>query len=289
MLWLARRRAESLLSWAVDFMLAGGMFSFFYFTGTWVFLSYYLRYVFLLCLLLVALLAYRRHRGRPMVAGSRRRRGSIGKTAALILILGLNALIARGYRNPGHAVDLAFPLQGGTYCVIQGGSNFVTNPFHNFVDAEHALDIVKVNRYGQRGRRVFSRDLHHYEIYGDTVYSPCSGTILRVVDSLHENVPPQANSISPLGNHIVITADGVHVIIAHMMKGAALVGRGQRIATGQPIGRVGNSGYSNEPHLHLQAIRDGAGVEPLYGEPAAITFDGKYLAINDLFRSERSP
>ena len=58
------------------------------------------------------------------------------------------------------------------------------------------------------------------------------------------------------------------VFLCHLQPGSLLVKAGDRVAAGQPLGRVGNSGNTSEPHVHvhLQDSPDdfmGEGV-PLY-------------------------
>ncbi|RMH56630.1 MAG: M23 family metallopeptidase [Candidatus Hydrogenedentota bacterium] len=56
-------------------------------------------------------------------------------------------------------------------------------------------------------------------------------------------------------------ADGTITRYAHNSK--ILVKRGQRVAGGQPIARVGSTGLSTGPHLHLEVIRGGRRLNPL--------------------------
>ncbi len=157
----------------------------------------------------------------------------------------------------------------------------MTNPFHNFVDSEFAVDIVKLNRFGNRATGLGPRDAESYEIFGEPVYSPCDGVVIAVVDSVFDNEPPRANSMSPLGNHVMIACDEAQIILAHLLKSSVVVSVGDSVARGEMIGRVGNSGYSNEPHLHLQALQlDPQGASP--AKPLAVTFGGRFVAINDI-------
>ncbi|MGN7942219.1 M23 family metallopeptidase [Virgibacillus sp. 6R] len=59
-----------------------------------------------------------------------------------------------------------------------------------------------------------------------------------------------------------------------MKKRSILVEAGDAVKRGQPIGLVGNSGNTTEPHLHIHAEKDGKGVP--------IRFDGKFLVRNSL-------
>lgn len=278
----AHAPTEGRVNWLVNVLVSGGVIIFFYQVGTWVFLSYYLRYVLLAVFAVIAIRSYPRTRGGGAKAPGRRRMRAAARTVYTVLSLALATLVVVGHGTPGDAIDLAFPLRGGTYCVIQGGNNFVTNPFHNFVDSEYAMDIVRINRFGNRSTGVVPREAGSYEVWGDTVRSPCDGIVHATVDSVHDNKPPRANSIAPLGNHIIITTGDTQIILAHLMRGSVGLIRGDSVTTGQAVGRVGNSGYSNEPHLHVQALRVRGGVP--HGEPRPVTFGGRFLGTNDLIK-----
>ena len=54
------------------------------------------------------------------------------------------------------------------------------------------------------------------------------------------------------GNYVVVeVAPREFLFIAHLQAGSVAVAPGDRVAAGQVIGRVGNSGNSSEPHVHL--------------------------------------
>lgn len=44
-----------------------------------------------------------------------------------------------------------------------------------------------------------------------------------------------------------------HLMMGHLRQGSITVRVGDRVSEGQPIARVGNSGHSSAPHLHIQA------------------------------------
>jgi murein DD-endopeptidase MepM/ murein hydrolase activator NlpD len=48
------------------------------------------------------------------------------------------------------------------------------------------------------------------------------------------------------------------------------------------LGRVGNSGNTNEPHLHIHAQRRGSTETALDGEPVWMLFDNSFLVRNRL-------
>jgi murein DD-endopeptidase MepM/ murein hydrolase activator NlpD len=66
------------------------------------------------------------------------------------------------------------------------------------------------------------------------------------------------------GNLVSIAhGGGVRTMYAHLS--AITVLRGQRVATGTLVGRVGSTGFSTGPHLHFELRLRGAAVDPLTG------------------------
>ena len=56
-----------------------------------------------------------------------------------------------------------------------------------------------------------------------------------------------------VGNYVVIDhGNGEYSIYAHLQPGSVAVTVGQKVTAGQPIGKIGSSGNSTEPHLHFQ-------------------------------------
>ena len=49
---------------------------------------------------------------------------------------------------------------------------------------------------------------------------------------------------------------------------------------------VGNSGNTDEPHLHIHAQRPGPASAPLSGDPLFIAFEGGFLALNMTVNAE---
>ena len=58
----------------------------------------------------------------------------------------------------------------------------------------------------------------------------------------------------PTGNQLVVDIGAGHyVLMGHLRQGSIAVGAGEHVTEGQEIARVGKSGHSSHPHLHLQA------------------------------------
>ena len=72
----------------------------------------------------------------------------------------------------------------------------------------------------------------------------------------------QVATFSPsYGNLIIIKhSKGYTTYYAHLK--SILVRQNQKIYTGQPIGRVGNTGASTGYHLHFEIRRNGRAIDP---------------------------
>src|SRR5262249_44508043 len=153
------------------------------------------------------------------------------------------------------AIDLAFPLRGGTFVVLQGGASILTNSVHRFRHmSRDALDIAALAPSGNRAYTFLPSVVTDYAAYGVLVMSPCDGTVAIA----REGVPgqePGGNAPTTAGNQVVIRRDGSDVFVAmcHLKPGSVRVRPGARVKAGDPLAQVGTSGNSIEPHLHIQA------------------------------------
>jgi murein DD-endopeptidase MepM/ murein hydrolase activator NlpD len=69
-------------------------------------------------------------------------------------------------------------------------------------------------------------------------------------------------SLPARGNVVILDhGAGVYTTYAHLQR--ADVDVGAEVKPGQPIGRVGTTGFSTGPHLHWELWVGGANVDPL--------------------------
>jgi hypothetical protein len=275
--WLLGGGYGSRLRWAVRALACTGVVVFAFLAGSWAFTSVYLRYVALGLLAAVLVLSYRR-----MQRGDRRAATHTGLNAAAALLVfflfsALNALALTSYCPSGATLDVAFPLRSGTYAVLQGGASAVTNPFHWFYGSRLAMDIVKLNAFGNRAAGIAPRALPDYAIFGDKLYSPCQGGVDEVRDGLPDNPPGNPDLEHSAGNYIILNCAGVAIIMAHLKRGSVGVTPGENLTVGQPLAEIGNSGNTLEPHLHIEARQDGREV--------TLTFNGRPLSANSAVRA----
>jgi len=253
---------------------------FIYLYGTWVYLSIYTRYVFAAAFLIYAAIVL-----------LRKKRGTLFITVLPLLPAALFMLLAvlyyTGTTGKPEIVQLRFPLKKGTYFILQGGKGLPANFFHySYRGAIYAIDIVRLNKFGNRAGQIASSRLENYYIFNDTVYSPCDGIIGRANDEHPDNVPP-ARTRGNI-NAILIENDSFYVFLGHLKQGGALVKEGDRVKTGDPVGLVGNSGFSLEPHLHIQAHLNSGTGRPWYRErPLYIAFDGRTYLLFEVIRPRK--
>jgi murein DD-endopeptidase MepM/ murein hydrolase activator NlpD len=187
--------------------------------------------------------------------------------------------------KPYGSADMALPFKKGNYLVLQGGNGLPTNLFHyNNRKAVLAMDIVKLNAAGNRANCIFSKNLADYEIYGDTVYSPCDGLVTGIENSNPDNKPGIIKRGPKNTNYVIIETEKYRIFLAHFIPGSIMVSEDQRIVKGQPIARVGNSGFSLEPHLHIQVHARTDDTLPWYREnQLQIKFNGRnYLLFDEI-------
>src|SRR5262245_35727736 len=271
--WAITARPCSGLGWTVEVGAGGSIIVFAFLAGSWAFTSYYLRYLLPGIFALLVLYMYR----RVKLAGAARRVGTRGRLLFSAMILSLfvvlNIMAVASHVRPAGSIDLSFPLASGAYYVMQGGNNVITNPFHSFSGTAFALDIAKLNTFGNRANGLAPRSLADYEIFGDTVYSPCAGTVLAVRDTVADRPPGMPDTEHP-ANQVTLRCGDVEIFIAHLMQGSAIVAPGETVIPRQPLGRVGNSGNTLEPHLHIGARKNGAEI--------GLMFDGRWLSMNSV-------
>lgn len=159
--------------------------------------------------------------------------------------------------------DLIFPFRGNGI-VTQAGA---ANGGHRNTSGQFAIDAMGLGEnYAVQKTAAFAvnTDLTGF---GRDLIAPGSGTIVIASgDRPDQPVPgesneefhrPQFRGSGDPGNHVVIDhGNGEFSLIAHLMAGSLAVREGQRVAQGERIGALGNSGDSFAPHVHHQ-LQDG--------------------------------
>lgn len=282
------RRSKNNISLISRALLYISIVYFIYQWGQWPLVgSYYLRYYMLLIIVLMIFLTFDRFRDvnqlKPIGIWSNIKVGITGALLLLVIFMNYNAYVGR--YNPGDAIQLSFPLRGGVFYIASGGSNkLINNHMRNYPNAqEYALDINKLGKFKGVSNKVLStKNTDHY-IFSDTVFCPCKGKIIEVKNNVNDNISGsmKVSAKDGTGNFVNIHCEGgIFVFIPHFKQHSIMVSENMTINEGTPLGLVGISGFSEEPHLHIQASKY-VSDSTMIGIP--IVFKDKFLVRNDLF------
>jgi hypothetical protein len=101
--------------------------------------------------------------------------------------------------------------------------------------------------------------LADFPFFGAPLLAVGNGVVVQASDGLVDNPtmtpPPPTQPSDFTGNRVVIELrPGVYAFYAHLERGSVAVAVGDRVKTGQQIGRLGNSGNSFGPHLHFSML-----------------------------------
>ena len=279
---------------AIVTIAAGAWIGLLWQTNWWGFTALWVRWLWPVLLALVTGLRFWHF--TPAAAST----GALGVALALLLLAAAILLLVpavRARRHPGLAVELAFPLAGGRFLVTDGGDgarSFLLNYHYGFgthrasgvsASMRYAMDVVEVGRIWGEARGFLPRRNAAFRIWERPLHAPCDGRVARVVGDVEDNAAFGSHRPYGLGNHVIISRpDGTCVVLGHLRRGSVAVSEGETVRAGQVLGRVGNSGCTERPHLHMQAMRSVTG-DWWHGEPLPMRFAGRFLIRNQLYRA----
>lgn len=161
----------------------------------------------------------------------------------ITILFGISTLTYPMHEKYSQSLIINSPITDG---ILFGGKDYKA---HAVWPCEcYAYDILK-EPYG-----INSTNLTDYGIYLNDVACPVNGTIIAAND-IEEDIEPNTDCFkSSLGNYIFIRVEktGTYLILAHLEKNSINVSVGDYVTEGMIIAKVGNSGTTSEPHLHIQ-------------------------------------
>ena len=277
LVWMIKKEYKRKMDWVFQFLFTASFFLYIYTISRWDYFCYYLRYYWIALFLFTSYVSYKKTKATPFFARMRFKDFLLSAfiICFTVILSMVNFSAIKGYSFQDKPLNLEFPLNTGKYYVLHGGNNAKINYHQSYDPQKYALDIVKLNTFGLRAKGITPKELSRYEIYQDILFAPCDGVVIKAAGHLPDMVPPDKDKINPMGNFIAMKHDDTMIYLAHMMKGSLIVKKGDRVKKGQPIGKVGNSGNSGEPHLHIHAVKNSQAVP--------ITFNGKFMVRNSVF------
>ncbi len=142
-----------------------------------------------------------------------------------------------------------------------GGDTMSTNNPHVKVPFERwAYDLI------MKPHSIHSKKLTDYGVFNKEIISPVKGTIIGVYDQEKDSTPGKEEKKTMMGNYIFIKIQETktYLVLAHIKKDSIMVKEGQLVDVGTPLAKVGNSGSSSEPHLHIHHQRQNPAKTSMY-------------------------
>ena len=172
----------------------------------------------------------------------------------LLVLLGAGAIFlfpnipkSLPFPRTADCVVLDLPVHG-LWLAGHGGASEITNG--HWVN-RYAIDILKLGADGRmyRGSEEAVTDFYSYD---EPVYAPADGRVTEIVNEIESDVLGSRDRENPGGNYIIIDiGESKYVYLAHLKRGSIRVEPGEFVKAGALLGRVGNSGNSTHPHLHM--------------------------------------
>jgi murein DD-endopeptidase MepM/ murein hydrolase activator NlpD len=213
--------------------------------------------------LLAALRSAWKSRRRPAAAQF----AGFAMLVAVVVALATFRTYPSSYDARPSVVAFRLPLDGPV-TVAWGGATLAVNYHVQIPDQRWAYDlIVTENGRSFRGDGTRPED---YLVYGRPVLAPADGVVVALRDGEPDAEIGHRQLRRSAGNHVILqVAPREFLFIAHLRRGSLRVAPGERVHAGQAIGRVGNSGNSSEPHVHMH-LQDTA--TPSFGEGIPMYF-----------------
>lgn len=134
----------------------------------------------------------------------------------------------------------------------------------NYFAQRYAIDFIQIDLDG----KPFQGNEHvneSYYAYGKDVASVARGTVVAIKDNIPDNKPQltaqdekKLGKFTPdtvAGNYVVVElTKGLYAFYAHLRPGSLKVKVGEKVAEGQNLAQIGNSGQSKLPHLHFHIV-----------------------------------
>jgi hypothetical protein len=206
--------------------------------GRWDWIGYYVRFLLPILFFIVAFQSFIKAKSLPLYPPKKFRNYidlGINALVTILFLATLKSYIPQGYLFTGAPVELSFPLKNGAYYVAHGGNSPTINYHNTYPTQRYALDLMKLNVLGARANGFSPRSLTDYAIFGETLYSPCDGTISSLINDLPNLVPGEKDRKNPDGNHILLGCKGAQITMAHLLKGSITSKVGSLVKTGDAI------------------------------------------------------
>lgn len=160
------------------------------------------------------------------------------------------------------------PLEGPGWVAVNGCCDSITHVRSDlavngsiFISQRYAIDWMQVDAEN----RLYvgdPQDLDSWTGYGKNILAVSDAQVVRVLDKFPDQVPfilpTEAGAITLEqidGNHVILALpNGQFAFYAHLKPGSITVKEGDMVTKGQVIAKLGNTGNTSAPHLHLHIM-----------------------------------
>lgn len=196
--------------------------------------------------------------------------GALAFAGILLIMLGIGLTMMPGAPQvPARVLDA--PLEGRWTALNSPTDKRPSHGTHGSGQT-FAVDLVYEPDRPVFGDGAGFRPPTDFPAFDRPVFAPADAVVVRAVDGMRDHRSRSnwtayaymmlegafrelGGSRFLLGNHLVLDlGDGSYAALAHLRRGSLEVRAGDRVRSGQPVARCGNSGNSSEPHLHIQVM-----------------------------------
>lgn len=303
-LWILCSKKCDLIDWILKIIMSISFLLLLNTIAYWQHFSIYLPYAIFMIFIIVCYFSYKKVKSCDDY-NMKKYRKLIHRILIVFLSIFFTTIFIGALKSKNYseeAINLSFPLRNGKYTITDGGDGkisplmnyhymFLTvNKFKTLLTKSdswdnnsklqsgdrYAVDVVKLNNIGALSKKILPHEINNYEIYEDDIYSPCDGQAIEVVDNYDNNIPLTGGYPKNVGNHVIIKFNNSNkaIVLGHMQKDSIKIKSGDIVKEGQIIGKVGNSGWSEWPHVHIK-VMEMKDDNFWNGEPVPFTFDNK--------------
>ncbi len=143
----------------------------------------------------------------------------------------------------------------GEWYVEYGGTKKSNSHSWDILSQRYAYDL-EIRKNDLPYHDDYKENKNYYS-YLKNIICPCDGWVIKVENSydntrILENRPVINDIKDPCGNHIIIKhPHNEYSFICHLEKNTITVHEGDLVKEGEILGKVGNSGNTQGPHIHF--------------------------------------
>ena len=165
----------------------------------------------------------------------------------------------------------------GTWYIEYGGTKKKNSHSWNIPSQRYAYDF-EIRKNNSPYHDEVDKCQNYYS-YLENIYAPCDGWVIELVNDYQNTHITKDRKIindcdNPRGNHIIIKhPNHEYSCICHFEKDSFQVKVGDLVKEGDLLGKVGNSGNTQGPHIHFQVQ---LGLDPDKSKGIPIFFKNAY-------------